>query len=137
MRPPQHDIDVGRRVVVPEHSRLQLGRIRQIGTPRAQVESGCDGGVVDIVRVRDSIAIAIDAIGAPGGRDELHGADRSVPDGVSVQHSVVGVRNGGDTWRSVQSRTQNRSEGIAEGVHSPIAGVVGLDPPNPGEHCPR
>jgi len=84
MSPPQHNVDVRGRLVVPEHSRLQLDRIRQVCAASAQVQPGRDGGVVDVVRVRHPIAVAVDAEAAPGGRNELHRTHRAVPDGVAV-----------------------------------------------------
>jgi hypothetical protein len=71
-------------MVIPEHGRLQLGRIRQIGIAGAKVDSGGDGGVVDVIRVRHAVTVAIDAIAVPGGGDELHRAHRTVPHGVAV-----------------------------------------------------
>jgi hypothetical protein len=85
-------------MVVPEYRGLQLSRIGQVGTPGAEIETGRDGRVINIVRVCHAVTIAIDAPDAPAGRDELHRSDRAVPDSVAIQHSVVGIGDGSDTW---------------------------------------
>jgi hypothetical protein len=71
-------------MVVPEDSRLQLDRIGEVTTSGAQVPAGGEGGVIDAVRAGHTVAVAIDAITAPAGGNELHRTHRAVPEGVAV-----------------------------------------------------
>jgi hypothetical protein len=124
-------------MVVPEDGRLQLDWIGEVTTPGAQVATGREGGVVDAVRAGDTVAVAIDAIAAPAGGNELHRTHCAVPDRILIQHSAIGVGNGGYTRRSVQRGTQDRSEGVTGGIDPAAPGVARLDPSNPGQHGPR
>lgn len=121
-------------MVVPEHSSLKLGRIGQVGAPGAQVEAGRHSGVVNVVRIPDAIAVAINAVKAPAGWDELHRTYCAIPLGVAIQYSMVSVWDGSDTRRSVQLRTQNRTQRVAEGVHPAVAGVIGFNPADSRQH---
>jgi len=137
MGPLQHDVDVGCGVVVAEDSRLLLCRIGEVGACGAQVDASGDGGVIDVVGVGDTVAVAIDTKGTPTGGDELHRAHRSIPDRVPIQLTMVGVGDGSDARRTVQPWAQDRSQGVTEGIEAPVAGMIGLDTPDPGQHRPR
>jgi hypothetical protein len=130
MRPLQHDIYISIRMVVPEHGGLQLARISQVCVAGAQIQTGGDGRVVNIVWIRHSITIAVDTVASPGSWYELHRPHGPVPDVVAVKHSMIGVGDGGHPGRSIQLRTQDGSHGVSECVHPPITGMVRLDTPD-------
>jgi hypothetical protein len=47
---------------------------------------------------------------------------------------MVSVEDGGNTGRSVQPRTQDRTQGVAEGVQPTVAAVIGFDPTDACQH---
>jgi hypothetical protein len=57
----------------------------------AQLHGGGQDGVVDVVRVRPAIVIAVDAELRPPGGQELGDADGRVELGVAVPATAVGV----------------------------------------------
>src|SRR5690606_38797934 len=82
--------DVGVGVVVGVHRAPPLVAVGQVAAVRAQVAGRRQCRVVDVVRVLDSVSVAVGGPGPPGGGDELQGADRAVPLGVAVEASAVG-----------------------------------------------
>ncbi len=96
-------------------------------------------GVVDVVGIADAVAVAVLAEDRPRRGDELERPDRSVPDGVAVVATVVGV---GDAGGAVGAVERDADDGGADGPIGLERGaaestVVGLDLADPGDDLPR
>src|SRR5689334_4210124 len=77
-----------------------------------------------------AVVIAVGGPLAPGGRDELHRADRAVHGRVAVDGAAVSVRDRADAGRAVQRHPDDR-RGRAAVLPQPGAAVlpvVGLHP---------
>ena len=86
-----HQGDVGIGVVVAAN-RLQLAGVRaEVDAGRAEVVGRGGRRVEDVEGVGHAVAVGVHAPARPGGRDELHGPDGVVVDGVAVEHAMVGV----------------------------------------------
>src|SRR5690606_9964916 len=79
------------RGVVREHPgppALAAGGVAAVG---AEVAGGGERGVVELVGVAHTVAVAVGAEVGPGGGQELHRADGPVERGVAVEAAAVGV----------------------------------------------
>ena len=87
----------------------------------------------------DPVAVAVASGGAPRRGDELHRADRAVPDGVAVEPAVVGVADRRDRTLAVERDADDRGTGhpvVAE-HRAAVATVVGLHPADARQQGPR
>ncbi len=104
----------------------------------AEVDARCGGGVVDVLRVLLAVVVGVDADVLPRAGDELHRADRTVPDGVLVELAVVGV---GDLGDALAVERDAVDAGLCEAVGAQCvavaATVVGLDATDGGDEVPR
>ena len=117
-------------MVVTEDRGGQVCRVAEVGSSCAQVASGGECGVVDIVGVAGS------AVGGPGGGDELHGADGVVPYRVAGPVSVVEGGYGGGAVGAVETWPEDGGHGVAVGVDLAAAGMVRLNAADPGQDRP-
>ena len=138
LRPRDHDASVGRRGVVTHQgsdSTLWCAQVRARG---AQVRGRRLRGVHDVVRVGDTVTVAVPPVSGPGAGQELHRTGGPVEPGVPVPPPTVRV--GDDPCscrRPVQARAQDVPAGAAAWVHPPARRVPGLDLADAGEQGPR
>ena len=97
----QDRADVGVGLVVAHHGLVGGTRLAQVRATRAQQDAGTRHGVGEALRVGDTVTVAVASGQLPRGRDELHGPDGTVVDGVPVEGAAVGV---GDPARCRSSR---------------------------------
>ena len=83
-----------------------------------------EGCVVQVVRIRHTVAIPVAAELAPGGRDELERAHGAVPGRIAVKLAVVGVGDRLRAARPIEGATADGRLDIA--IVSQV--VVGVDP---------
>ncbi len=91
---------------------------------------------MDVVGVGDTVAVAVGCVVPPGGRDELHRADRAVPRRVTVVPATVGVGDRGHVALAVEHRAENGFERVTGRVDVAASGMVGLDTADAGEQRP-
>ena len=104
----QHEPPVGRasgcRRGSPSPAPRGLG---EVATAVAEERRGRRCGVLDVLRVGDAVAVAVDAEGAPGARDELHRAHGAVPARVP-SHRPSSVSGTAAKPLAVEDRPQDR-----------------------------
>jgi hypothetical protein len=116
-------------VVVAEDRRVEVCRLGEVPAVRAQVVSGGEGGVEDVVRVGDAVTVAVRAPGRPGGGDELHGAFGAGP-------AAAGGGNSGVAAGAVEEGTEDRGSGGPVRGDVAAIGLPGLDLADGGQHGP-
>ncbi len=129
-------------VVVGVDRAPQIRLVRQRApAAQAEVARGAHGGVEEVVRIGDAVAVAVPPQRLPGGRDELHRPDRTVPHRVAVEATAVGVVDGAGVGCAVEHRAEDGRGDIAgraeAGLGAEVPAVVGLDPADAGQHAPR
>jgi hypothetical protein len=133
---PAHDqVQVLTRVVVAEDRAVEVVLVGQVPVVAAQIVTGGERGVVDVVGVLLAVAVAVAAGPRPGGRDELHGADGLVVAAVAVVGTVVGVLDEGEAV-AVELRAEDRRDGGAVGGDAAAAGLARLHPADGREELP-
>ncbi len=133
-RPAHHVLRVGHRVVVAQDRGQDLRLFAQVHPATAQVPRCRQRRVVDVLRVRPTVAIAIGGITRPGSRQELHRAQCP-----GVDHPARGAAGHDDfvpRQGAVQRRPVDRLQHVAAGVGRPAIGVPGLDTSDPGQQVP-
>lgn len=135
LQPRKDRVDVVPRGVVAEDRAVQVTAVRQVPAVAAQVVTGGESGVVDVVRVLHPVAVAVTAGPRPGGRDELHGPDGRVVGGVAVVGTVVGVLDEFEAV-AVELRAEDLGGGGAVRVDPAAAGLARLDLADGGEQLP-
>lgn len=135
LQPRQDRTQIVRGVVVAQHRAVQVRRDREVAGVRAQMDPGGERGVEDVVGVLAAVTIAVLGPGRPGGRDELHGAHRTVVAGVPVQGAVIGVGDVGEA-RAVEHGPEDRREGRAVRVDPAATRVPRLHLAEGGQELP-
>lgn len=123
------------RVVVAEDRRVQVARDRQVRSARAQIATGGERRVEDVVRVGPPVAVAVRAPTGPGRRDELHRTDRAVVHRVPVVGAAVGVPDQGE-GAAVQARSEDLPHGRTVRGHPAASGLPGLHLADRGQQLP-
>ena len=115
-------------MVVREDGPRLPSRCAQFPTGGTEIVRGGQCGVIDAERVGDPIAVAVDRVPGPGGRDELHRPHRTVEDRVAVQAAGIGVADQRGSY-SVERNSDDLGSRCAIDVQYGAAEspVVGLD----------